>query len=513
LILFIFIVIINLRSLVITITGLITRLSLSVTSITEGRFIYFLYLSEVTQGTSANFEVIFENNGTENVTVEIEIHVKDSSLNTVSSNYDDNYTLASLGIRNFSASWTPTTAGSYWVIANATYSSSVETKTVEENRSFSVTSEPVTIVTTTPAAAGGGGGGGGVGIPTIIIYNLTLEYPKYVYLNPGETTEISVLTTNNGNVNLHDLSVSVLVEKIEWRVHPENVSVLPTNTSQMFLILVTYPPDTPSKDYTLDFTLKSKEITEKGQITIIVSPISICSEVERAISNTEFLIDKISTEIEKAVAQGRNVTSALKSLREAREEFDTVKELYRSRKCEEAKENLRSVRGHLEQVVVELAESIQPVLYVPLTFLEFLKMGKLWTTGIIFVVIIIIILTILLVVLIAKKKIKIRAIIKPAIVALDEDRQRQKKKLQDLEKSYLKKQIIKKIYDRERILIEREIEKIEEQILTRYGTVKQLSVFEDLKKAYIEGIISKKMYNKTREKLANDIISEKKPRR
>jgi len=452
--------------------------------------------------------VIFENNGTENVTVEIEIHVKDSSLNTVNSNYDDNYTLASLGIRNFSASWTPTTTGTYWVIANATYSSSVETKTVEENRSFSVTSTPVTTVLTTPAA-----GGGGVGIPTIVVYNLTLEYPEYFYLSPGETTEISVLTTNNGNVDLHDLSLSVLVEKIEWRVHPENVSVLPTNTSQMFLILVTAPPDILSKDYTLNFTLKSREITEKGQIIVIVSPISICSEVERAISNTEFLIDKISTEIEKAVAQGRNVTSALKNLREAREEFDTVKELYRSRKCEEAKENLRSVRGHLEQVVVLLAESIQPVLYVPLTFLEFLKMGKLWTTGIIFVVIIIIILTILLVVLIAKKKIKIRAIIKPAIVALDENRQRQKKRLQDLEKSYLKKQIIKKTYDRERILIEREIEKIEEQILTRYGTVKQLSVFEDLKKAYIEGIISKKIYYKTREKLANDIISEKKLRR
>ncbi len=348
-----------------------STIALGIATSTSGDFIYFSYPSEVTLGYSAVFETIFENAGNLNVSVGIQIHVKDSSLNTVASFYDDNSTLGILDTRNFSATWTPTATGTYWVIVNASYNSSVEPKTAEQNASFNVVSGEVEPVIVTP----------GFGAPfRTTIYNLTLEYPEAVFLTQGESSIIPVYATNDGNTDLHDLLLSLALEDIEWEIQPENISVLPENSTAIFYISVSAPSDILSEDYTLNFTLKSDEIRKSGQIIITVYTIELCSEVEQAINNYESLIDRVTAEIEKAVSEGRNASSTLEYLLNAKEELELAKKSYELNDCGDAKLHLELVKENLKEVASELAKSIKPRI-------RFVVIQTWWIIGIILLII------------------------------------------------------------------------------------------------------------------------------
>ncbi|MCX6821486.1 MAG: hypothetical protein NTW30_01780, partial [Candidatus Aenigmarchaeota archaeon] len=106
---------------------------MSIANATLGKFIYFSYPSQVNlgcgvvQGNNITFDVVFENIGNFNITERIEIHVKNSSLDTIASYYDESYNLSPTGIRNFSVAWGPS-KGIYWIIANASYNSTEENK-------------------------------------------------------------------------------------------------------------------------------------------------------------------------------------------------------------------------------------------------------------------------------------------------------------------------------------------------------------------------------------------------
>ncbi|MDI6826318.1 MAG: hypothetical protein QMD36_03970 [Candidatus Aenigmarchaeota archaeon] len=133
-----------------SITGFITRfisLSLNVSSLTDGKFIYFsypyvIYLrykdGEVILSQNATFNVIFMNTGNLNISGRIVIYVKNSTLHTLGTYHDDYFYLSPLDTKNFSATFLPNRTGKYWVIANATYNSTVETKTTAENKTFDV---------------------------------------------------------------------------------------------------------------------------------------------------------------------------------------------------------------------------------------------------------------------------------------------------------------------------------------------------------------------------------------
>jgi hypothetical protein len=133
-----------------SITGFISEflsLSLSVKSTTEGRFIYFSYPSliylknesgKIILSQNATFNVTFMNTGNFNISGRIVIYVKNSTLHTLGTYYDDYFYLSPLGIKNFSATYQPNVTETYWVIANATYNSTEENKTTVENATFDV---------------------------------------------------------------------------------------------------------------------------------------------------------------------------------------------------------------------------------------------------------------------------------------------------------------------------------------------------------------------------------------
>ena len=68
------------------------------------------------------------------------------------------------------------------------------------------------------------------------------------------------------------------------------------------------------------------------------------------------------------------------------------------------------------------------------------------------------------------------------------------------------KEISRGKYESQKRKLEKNIEKIEIEIIVRSGTERQLTLLENMRKAYKEEIISRKMYIKSREKLVNKII-------
>lgn len=493
LIIFIF----KLKTIQQTITGLLAKIAIgidiSIASNTDGEFIYLSYPSQATVNTPVSFETIFMNNGSLNITTRIGLHIKDSSLNTLSSSYDDYHELALLQTRNFSRTWTPTSAGTYWIVADTTYNSTEETKTAQMNASFTVTG--VSETTVTPLDVGGGGGAAYPlpAVPVLVpTYVLTLDYPKSVSLAINESSVISIFAANDGNSELYNLSMSIYVDKIEWRVDPEEVLVLTPNTTVIFLISVEVPPDAEQKVYTMDFTLESKETSTSGKILINVTKMEPIDILGSSIKNYELLIEKIDEEIEKAAAEGRNVTLLIKSLREARMNLDLAKYFFELGNLTETQKQLQIVRLNLIKTVSDLASSI-----IPRTRLY------------LYLILLIIILIFLVIIVAFKKKVKIKRTIKPMIEILKEEKKRLKNNLKEIEILYSKRQIDEKTYNLRVKEIEKKIEKIEKQIILKFGDIKQLSIYMDLKKAYIKGTITKRVYDKAKEKLADDITSKK----
>ncbi len=154
------------------------------------------------------------------------------------------------------------------------------------------------------------------------------------------------------------------------------------------------PSDASSEEYTLDFTVNSDETTKSGQIIIVVSPVEICEEVERAIKNYESIIKKANLEVEKAISEGRNITSALYHLSRAKTELGLAKRSYEVNDCEEAREHLKLVRENLKEFASELSKSIKPII-------ELAVMGIEW---IIWFIIMIILFMLFILILIFKRR-------------------------------------------------------------------------------------------------------------
>jgi len=133
-----------------SITGFIAEflsLSLSIKSSTEGKIAYFSYppaiylmnkSGEIILSQNATFDVIFMNTGNFNISGRIVMYVKNSTLNDLETYYDDYFDLSPSAARNFSATYLPNVTGTYWVIVNVTYNSSMENNFAEENATFDV---------------------------------------------------------------------------------------------------------------------------------------------------------------------------------------------------------------------------------------------------------------------------------------------------------------------------------------------------------------------------------------
>ena len=122
-------------------------LSLSVRNITEGKFVYFsypylIYLKNesgiIVLSQNATFNGLFMNTGNLNISGRIAIHIKNSTLYPLVTYYDDNFNLSPLDTKNFSITFLPNATGKYWVVTNATYNSTEETKITTETSTFDV---------------------------------------------------------------------------------------------------------------------------------------------------------------------------------------------------------------------------------------------------------------------------------------------------------------------------------------------------------------------------------------
>ncbi|MEM5797215.1 MAG: hypothetical protein QXD72_00040 [Candidatus Aenigmatarchaeota archaeon] len=343
----------NYKVIVLVITSLVSAVvSLSVSENPQGVITSFTYPSSVTVNNPMDFSVSFKNVGNVNITGKIIIFIKSSDLQTSAILPDDTFTLGIGETRIFNTTYTPTSGGNFFAFVIVTY----DNKTAETNASFTVN---------VPSAPS----------PALSIVRseekkiLTLEYPKYIKLNRGQSSLVQIFIRNDGNVDLNNLILSTTDSGLALNITPTTLRVLSPNSSFIFLISVKVPREASAGMYLIDFILASDKITKKGEIKVEVEVQKIEVEVEQTIKNYEFSIEKLFLEADKAAKEGRNTLLVIESLNQAKAELAIAKQLYESQDYIRAKEQLENVRIMIEQATVQLAQTVGPrIIFVPIPF-------------------------------------------------------------------------------------------------------------------------------------------------
>jgi len=280
-----FILFVYSRFLFKSITGFIAEflsLSLSIKSATEGEITYFSYPPEIylmykygetILSQNATFDVMFMNTGNLNISGRIVVYVKNSTLHTFGTYYDDYFNLSPLATRNFSATYLPNVTGRYWVIVNVTYNSSTEEKFTEENATFDV------------------------------LYGLNIRVTVTANSNafcPNDTVNVTTKLENIGYFNVTgDLNSRILNQysnvKKEENWHEINLS---TNEIQYYYINYTVKDSDGISNYgaSSDFTYYSHSNSSStgfrinnGEGILLVSPYTIEKTIYAGESTTQNL--------------------------------------------------------------------------------------------------------------------------------------------------------------------------------------------------------------------------------
>ena len=195
---------------------------------------------------------------------------------------------------------------------------------------------------------------------------LTLEYPKQLKLNRGQSALINVFVKNDGNVDVNNLILIASVDGLSLDINPDSLAVLPPSSSFVFLISVKVPDGASSGTYPVQFTLASEKIIKKGTINVEVETLKIETEVSESIKNYDSTISSLYLEATRASKEGRDVEIAVGLLDRAKIELDIVKEYYDTKDYTTAKERLEIVRNLIEDATVELAKTARPkIVFVP----------------------------------------------------------------------------------------------------------------------------------------------------
>jgi hypothetical protein len=323
----------------------------------EGAITYFSYPNSLTIGSPANFFIEFKNIGSSNFTSQIKIIIKDSSLQVMKIIEDENVSLVPGQSRFFTASFTPTKDGNYFVFVSVPY----DGKIAEANASFTVSSKivaPSAAPSITPISAA-------PSPPQII--NMSVDYPLSLRLSPGQSSLISVFVKNTGNTELKNLLFTVFSKSISVESKPISIDSLKPNSSTIFLIMVNVSPEISLGNYTIDFSITSDKITKKGKIEIEIKKLRIEFELNQVISNYEYLINRLIQETYKAEKEGRDVGNIIEILNEAKEDLKIAKELFKNKDYENTKKILESLRLKIEKATLNLSESLRPsVILVPI---------------------------------------------------------------------------------------------------------------------------------------------------
>jgi hypothetical protein len=202
--------------------------------------------------------------------------------------------------------------------------------------------------------------------------NISVEYPSKINVTQDTTYTLIIKVTNNGDVSLHNLGLTLSSSDMTSRViYPLSVPEIYVSESEIFVSEISVPLEIDPGIYFVEWVVSSDEIIKRDRIEVEVIELPIRDRARELIVYYTDLITKVEKEI-KNVENEKNVTIARDLLEEAKTELNIAKDFFRLGLYQETLDQIGKVKTKINECVIALgkAESLlkAPIIRMPALF-------------------------------------------------------------------------------------------------------------------------------------------------
>ncbi|MCS7134874.1 MAG: hypothetical protein NZ893_00325, partial [Candidatus Aenigmarchaeota archaeon] len=314
-----------------------------------------LLKTEVPIGDYLDFNLIIENKGETSQDVDVEYWISDSSGNIYYYNSEALYTPAysnqTFPRRAFVFSTQQT--GMYWLNVKVTYD--LVQQPIKKNVTFLVI--PAVTTTIPPVMPGLPGVPPAPEVPPLApvveeeaISKISIvEYPIEIGVESGWSRYPTIKVKNIGNTVLHNIKILITGIPKKWfLIEPEVIDSLRLNEVAIFSLRITVPSGEKTREYPFKIVAISNEtIDEKTSVLFVFSSREelLWYELEKVKRSYENLVNKT----EEAKKEGKDVSSVLLILGEAKRNIDEAEDLLKRKDYDNALEKIMAASNLIDR--------------------------------------------------------------------------------------------------------------------------------------------------------------------
>jgi len=182
-----------------------------------------------------------------------------------------------------------------------------------------------------------------------------IEYPKELLIERGWTNYFNVVVKNIGDSILNNVTIYFDGEFSQWfEVITNKTDILQISANSSFMTKLSIPPDAEAKSYSFNLYTKSQEITNSKTFTLKVFE-SKTGMMLYQVQKLELEIDYIKLNATKVENSGKNVSSVMDTLDEAKDYVDASKNYINNEKFQEATELMISIENLIKKANYDLS--------------------------------------------------------------------------------------------------------------------------------------------------------------
>jgi len=182
-----------------------------------------------------------------------------------------------------------------------------------------------------------------------------VEYPKELLIERGWTNYFNVVVKNIGDSILNNVTIYFDDEFSQWfEVTTNKTDVLQISANSSFMIKLSVPPEAEAKSYSFNLYTKSQEITSSKTFTLKVFE-SKKGMMLYQVQKLELEIEYIKLNATKVENSGKNVSSVMDILDEAKDYVDASKNYINNEKFQEATELMINIENLIKKANYDLS--------------------------------------------------------------------------------------------------------------------------------------------------------------
>ena len=182
-----------------------------------------------------------------------------------------------------------------------------------------------------------------------------IEYPKELLIERGWTNYFNVVVKNIGDSILNNVTIYFDGEFPQWfEITTNKTGVLQISANSSFMVKLSVPPDAEAKSYSFNLYTKSQEITSSKTFTLKVFE-SKTGMMLYQVQKLELEIDYIKLNATKVENSGKNVSSVMDTLDEAKDYVDASKNYINNEKFQEATELMINIENLIKKANYDLS--------------------------------------------------------------------------------------------------------------------------------------------------------------